>query len=335
MAKGEAKKTNKYIDQERDLANRQYGDISGQLMGRLPSAQVRSDTAYNDIYGGYGDLLGRARAGLGSGNTGQYNDLYNSFKKFGDTGGIDNTGIERIRGKGVFDEFARTGGLSEADKENLRARSTAVLPSFYANLKDELNRTRNLQGGYAPGYDAQSAKMIRDQAYAANQAAAEAEGGIVDRVTEGRKWGAGSLSSAEQGLQDLLSRNKLAGWQGALGAQNSMADQGYRDRALNLEAELGALGGMRGLRTDTPGEEFGLYDRLLGSAGGRAGAVGNNLNLRAQYNPNVSTFDRVSGLLGAAGNLAMPFFNRSQKPTNTGINPRLPRQQNIWGSIYG
>lgn len=331
MAKGEAKKTNKYIDQERDFANRQYGGIDNALMGRLSGAQQRGDQAYNAAYGGYNDLLGRIRSG--SGGSGNYSEIANRFKAFGDSGGIDDEGKARIRGNGVFDEFARTGGLSEGDKANLRARSTATLPSFYDQLSNELSRGKAVQGGYSPGYDAQAAALARDKAYGANRVAAEAEGDIVDRVTAGRQWGAGSLSSAEQGLQGLLSNNKLSAWSNALAAMQAGDDSNFR----NMQGELGALEGLRGLRTDQPGEEFGIYDRLLGSAGQRGGQAGNNLNLRAQYNPNKSFMDHLTEFAGVAAPIAASFMMPGAGAAAAGAQKiqKLPAQRNLWGSIYG
>jgi hypothetical protein len=347
MAKGEARNTNRYIDQERQRTGQQYDTLDRSMMDRLSGAQGRADRTFESAYGGYNDLLGRSRAGSGGGGSGGYDEIYSRFKNFGDTGGIDDENKRRIRGSGVFDEFARTGGLNEADKQNLRARSTATLPAFFENLKNQLSQRNAIQGGYSPGYDAQASKLARDQAYGANRVAADAEGDIVDRVTRGRQWGAENISGAEQGLVDLLSRNKLAGFEGMLNSRRASSDDDYRGRALDLEGELGALSGLRGLRTDQPGEEFGLYDRLIGSAGQRGGQNQSNLGLRAEYNPNVSTFDRVSQIAQAVGPLAMAAMTggasipataaaqgassmmRGRRPT------QLPRQRNLWGSVYG
>lgn len=339
MAKGEAKKTNKYIDQERDTANKEYGGISDQLYSRLPGAQGRADKTFDSAYGGYNDLLGRARGGgFGGGSGGNYDELYNRFKGFGDTGGVDDEGKARIRGNGVFDEFARTGGVSDADKTNLRARGTATIPAFYDSIKRNLETQKAAQGGYNPGYTAQMEELARNESRGAQDAALNAETGILDRVNEGRKWGSSSLSGAEQGLQELLSRNKLSGWQGAMGARQAGNDEDYRGRALGLQGELGALEGLRGLRTDQPGEEFGLYDRLLGAAGGRSGATEQNLGLRAQYNPNRDFMDRLSQIGGAAGGLMGAFGGLGgsrQAPGNTGFAGKLPPQRNVWDEFYG
>lgn len=349
MAKGEAKKTNRYIDQERDTVNRGYNRINDEMYSRLDPARQRADQTWNAAYGGYNDILGRLRNRSSSGpsasfDPSQYNELYQRFRDFGDTGGVSEEEKRRIRGNGVFDEFARTGGLSESDKANLRARSTSTLPSFFENLKNNLDRTVRIQGGensgFNPGYNAQAAALARDQAYGANRVAAEAEGDIVDRVTQGRQWGASSLSDAERALVNQISSNRLGGWGGALNARQARGNEAlqYEDlaranRSMDLEAELGALAGMRGLRTDQPGEEFGLYDRILEGLGGRAGAVGNNLNLRAQYNPNKSFLDNLEQVGGIAAGMAGAFMGMPKSPG--GKTNLLPKQRNLWGSVYG
>src|SRR5262245_15699832 len=88
----------------RDLASR-YKDISGgnnpfdkfaeELHPRVFDT-ARSDNAYNDLMGRFGDIAGN--------------------------GGVTPENASRIRGNGVYDEFAKTGGYNAADIANIRSR---------------------------------------------------------------------------------------------------------------------------------------------------------------------------------------------------------------------
>lgn len=327
MAKGEARNTNRFVDSERDQLNQEHGRFTNSQYDALPGARGRANKTFDRAFSGYDDFLGNVRS-LGGGGRG-YGDIEGRYRDFADTGGINDEGMQRIRGKGVFDEFARTGGLSEADKTNIRARGTATIPSFFENLKNNLDRSKAAQGGYNPGYTAQAAEMARDSARGAQDAALEAETGITDRVNQGRMWGAGSLSSAEQGLQELLSRNKMAGMEGMFNARNA----GSRDALQAAGLELGGLEGLRGLRTDVPGEESALFDRILASIGQRGGLVGDNLKGRMAYNPNKSMWDRFMDIAGAAGPIAGAFMGPGG--TKAGGPSGLPPQTDLYRKFYG
>lgn len=276
MAKQSSQVRNQ-ITGEGNRINQERGAMGDILGSRLPQAQQRADQGYNDVYRGYTDIYNRA------GQPGAYSSY---FKNAADTGLVTPENMQRMRGGGVFDEFAKTGGLSDADVSNLRARGTSAIPAYYGAIRDKFNQ-QNLISGAAPSYSSSLSRIARDQSRGASDAALNTELGITDTRNRGRQWGAGAMSDAEAKLADLTSANKRFGISGGAGYENAAR-----------QAQLEAMSGLRGLRESTPGEEFGLYQYLLNNLTGREGAYGANTQQRAQYDPNVSWFDRLMRIWG-------------------------------------
>lgn len=290
MAKGEAKRINKMNMDLTRQAGDKYGKYYGGLESRLPQAQEHADKTWNASFGGLSDFLaGQGRRG-GSGSIGNWEGRFAGLAD----NPLEGVDVNRARGLGVFDEFARTGGLSEEDKGSLRARSANTVGSFYGALKDELDRAARGSGyGGGPGFDAQMAKIARQQSQGTSQALLDAEESIIDRVLAGRQWGASGASSSELGLGDLRSRNKIAGLEGGLRAAGMGADFGA-----NYDRDtLGALGMMMGLRENMPNEEFGYLDRMGGAIEGELGTRRGLLQDRMQYNPNRGFWDYAAPLI--------------------------------------
>lgn len=141
----------------------------------------------------------------------------------GATGGVNAADQTRARGGGVYDEFGQTGGYNAGDLSNIRRRSTSGIPAFYGQMKNEAARLGSIQGGYGPGRAAMMGRLGRDQAAASSDAALNAELGIKSAVNTGRLAGAAGMAQSEQGLQGLLTGNKLAGLTAGTAAQQAQA----------------------------------------------------------------------------------------------------------------
>lgn len=297
----EAKKTNRMLDREYNDQRRDYTDYRNTRQGYSDEARARSDRAFDTAFSGYEDILNEPRNSAGS----RY------YKDFAETGGLDDENIRRIRGNGVFDEFARTGGLSDEDIANMRLQGSRVIPGFFDAVRRNVDKSANIQG-YSPGYSSQTRAIARDSARGAADAALDTELGITNTRNEGRKWGASSLSGAESDLVGALQRGKMFGIEGM--DRSDMASRADR---------LAALSGIRGLRTDTPGE-VGMYeDEILSSMGQGAGNRRGLLQDRAAYNPNQSWFDKYGmPILNAGAGIASGFasggFGRG-RGRNTGV----------------
>lgn len=327
MAKGEAKKVNKGINDERNRLNAEHQRLDTQLYSRLPGAQQRNQQGWDAAFGGFQGILDDPmfNGGGGGANFGEYENL---FKNFAKTGGLSAENIARIRGNGGFDEFAKTGGYSDKDVANIRSRNAAQIPAFYQAIRNKLEQQNKISGGNA-AYGASEARIARDQSREGARANLEGEIGLKDRINEGRRWGIGGMSSAEQALSELLSRNKLSGMSGALQAAGMGADDATRRMDISARSRLGAAEGLRGLRTDVPGEEFGLYDLIQRNAGQRGGLAGNNLNTYAGYNPNKGFMDYFKDFAGAIPALAAPFTGGTSAMFSGLSNPFKKKNQRV------
>jgi hypothetical protein len=400
-----------------------------------PSYSLQGNTgdvlsSYTDLMNGGGvnryalgtlQDLSNARGGLSDELWNPIQKSIGGFQTIGDTGGYSpedkariQANIDAIRGTGTlnpemmakfgeglggFSEFARTGGISDQQARDIMARGTSVIPSYYGQMRNDLNTNTRIQGGYNPGLAASARNLARDQASAAQAAARDTRLGLADTVNKGRLAGFEGLTTqglagaqamsdaeyraltgnvaADQGLQQAIIENKLAGLTGAgstsnqlanivsgnrLGASNALNDltqidlqaklagtQGvfgvksaYADEAARNAAaasaaaeqnyqnnlamakfgagieqylidssnqnKLAGLGGLGNVYTSTPGETSMYYDNQLKNQQLTGGQVQDNLALRAQYNPNVSTWDRVMQGIQAGTGIAGAFM---------------------------
>jgi hypothetical protein len=187
------------------------------------------------------------------------------LKQFGKTGGLSADDMNRMQGGGVYDEFARTGGLSEGARSNIRSRATSTIPQFYANMKDEASRQAATQGGYGPGQAALMARFGRGQAAAGADASLNAELGITDKVNAGRLAGAGGMATSAQAAQGLRTGNMLKGISGA-GAMEQGLQESIRSGKEYGTTGLGTLGENQRQADMRAAEDNASY-RLAGTQG--------------------------------------------------------------------
>lgn len=334
------------LDREYANTEGQFNDFRNTRNAFADQARGRSDQAFNTAFQGYQDIFADPRMGGGRGG-GRSNPSGRHYEEFARTGGLNDENIRRIRGNGVFDEFSRTGGLSDEDIANMRLHGSRTIPGFFDSVKRNLDRSTTVQG-YNPGYNSQTAALARDQARAAQDAALNTELGITDTRNKGRMWGTEGLSGAESRLVDATQRGRMFGIEGMDSSHRFDREFDSRDNDMDAQMRLAALEGMRGLRTDAPGE-VGMYeDEILNSLMGGAGARRGLLQDRAAYNPNQSWFQKYGmPLLGAAGGVLGgfgggggggssfgDFFNR-RRNRNTGVTGGgfTPNAGMGWGGV--
>lgn len=143
-------------------------------------------------------------------------DNVGMLKAIGMTGGVSPEAQARMRGGGVFDEYAATGGIGRREEDVLRNRGNSQISSIFDRTRDNIGRQSRITGSNA-GSAAMMTKLARDQARSAGDMALNTEMGIIDRRDDGRRWGATSMSGAEGQLQGLISNNQL----NALNSANS------------------------------------------------------------------------------------------------------------------
>jgi len=265
------------------------------------------------------------------------NQALPGYQEFSRTGGLTPEMVERIRGKGVFDDFAKTGGYSDRDIAQTRARGIAPVSAFYGNLKNEINRRQGASGGYGVGLDTATARLARENSIGAASAARDTELGLQGQIRSNKMSGASALSGAEVQHAKLLQEGRLAG----LGGMTDIGKFGYgglegiaaRSQAINdankraaasasnanrgnaLEEQkyrdkmkLAGLEGLESVYGSSPAELARYDDELYRNRALTQQGQGTNLNQRAQYNPNISGWDRALQIGGIAAGAVTPWL---------------------------
>jgi len=155
---------------------------------------------------------------------------------------------------GEYDNFSKTGGYSEEDKANIRARSVAPIRSAYAGANREVDRNLARQGGFVPGFNAAKAKLARESSYAMSDAATNAEGMLAQMVNEGKRFG-------------------TAGKTNLYGSTPGM----WNAAANHLLSSSGQMLGIEGLQGDYFRNIMGARQGLLGAPGTSQQVMGNIL----------------------------------------------------------
>lgn len=232
-----------------------------------------------------------------------------------------------------YGNFAQTGGFSEKDLQNIRARAVAPTKRIYELGQAELQRAKNLSGGYMPNFGAAQSRMARQQGYAVGDIAQNTEGMIAEAIRSGKLAGLQGMAgigtaAGQMGLQKQLGLgnlglgyaglgNQMTLGMGQLGLGYGQLGLGYHNAGINRELGLGNIG----LGYTNAGN---VRDLGMGQLGLGAGQLGlglansqNNLNLglidaRIRGAGVPSDFDQGMARAGQIGNIAgnviLPFM---------------------------
>lgn len=314
-------------------ADGRFGEVEGSYRNFMNSGGV--DTGmFNRFQGALADVAGNG--GWDEGRIKSMDENIRGFKDIAKTGGVDAEGQNRMRGGGVFDEFAKTGGYSDKDIANIRSRATSVIPAYYDVAKNEAARRSAVQGGYGPGNSALMAKMARDQSRGAAGAALDAEVGIKDKVNTGRQWGAGGMAESEGALQNLMSQNRLGALTGAsnteAGMVNSIAGNRIGAASAGGSNEIGMQGTIqKGKMFGTTGLEGMAESAAARAAAGAAGSAA-DARWRADFDREGQQFglEGMRSLYGMAPGEVDMYLGHNQ--SGRGLNNQ--NQQGIINSRY-
>ena len=117
--------------------------------------------------------------------------------------------------------LADTGGYSEADKADIRARDVSPTRSIYANAQQSMERSKALSGGYSPNFNATTASMTRAEADQIGAINTNANAGIAQNVASNR----------------LAAAPAYAGAAGSANAAKAAADQKNTDIINQINAD--------------------------------------------------------------------------------------------------
>lgn len=283
--------------------------LGGYNLGPVTDKIGTSD--FNAPNAGYSELAQtggyspESRASLGSNIQG--------LKDIGATGGIDAASENRFRGGGVYDEFAQTGGYTPAQQANIKKQALSPIIAYRQNMSDSLATRRNVQGGYAPGFDATNRALSRDTSRNIADTSLNANIALQDKVNANRLTGAGGMASSESNLQGLKTGNMLTG----------LTQAGNQEMAMNNAIAQYRLQGLSGeesiarAKADIAGQNIGFDFQNQGNAqqlylaglGGLSNIYGTDVNqlTNAQNNQLAlpgQAANAQQGYLGSRTNLA-------------------------------
>lgn len=144
-----------------------------------------------------------------------------------------------------YGDFAQTGGLSPQNIADIRARALSPIRANYALAQDELQRGKNLAGGYMPNFAPALAKMAREQSYAMSDANVNTSAMLAEAIRSGRLAGLGGLSELGLGLGGQ--RLNAAQLQNQLGSMLIQAQLGKSQVPSNFSQALGNIGQVAGI----------------------------------------------------------------------------------------
>lgn len=100
-----------------------------------------------------------------------------------------------------YEEFSKTGGISPEEEAKARTSTSHGISSLFGRLKENLARRRAIQGGYAPGYGAQAAKISRTAGNVTGEALTDLDANLLAQRRQGRLAGLGGLTNLQQGYE--------------------------------------------------------------------------------------------------------------------------------------
>lgn len=169
------------------------GAMTRQVAGS-PSAAPASTDQYK-LY----NTAVQQQAGDYSGIMKGYQDLLKKGPSAASSSAVANLG-----------NLATTGGISPEDEANLRARGVSPIRAAYSAAARNIDRQKNLSGGYSPNQGAIQAKLAREQSEQLAQGNTNVEAMIAELRQKGRLSSAGQYASAAS-QQDNNQRDALQG----------------------------------------------------------------------------------------------------------------------------
>lgn len=241
--------------------------IGGNTIDFISNAEGGGNKEWTFQTGG-GSPSGSSSSGFGGGavgrNLGDYNNIFNRYSQFADTG-----------------------GYSPQDLANIRSRAISPIRSIYSSAEQGLDRQRSLQGGYSPGFSTAKARMAREQGQLTSDATTNAEAAISEMVNQGRRFGVSGMNqaySSTPGLSNMFG-NQMLQSQGqqltAAGLQNQLSlgliggQQNLASVPGNFDTTLGTIGRIGGMAGGMLYPWLGGGSSAFGAAAGQPGAVKN------------------------------------------------------------
>lgn len=221
-----------------------YGDATGQQSGD-----------YTDIMGKFRDLYSNA------GRTDNYR-----FNPITAEQTTYNKSADTTKALAELEELSRTGGLNEADQQNLRARGVSPIRAQYATAQRDMDRQRRLAGGYSPNFGAVTSKMARDQSSLIADQMDKVNANIAEMVQTGRLSAAPNYASAAQAESNLAHDVAVGNTSNRQQANMFNASGLFDSRRQQHNDQMSAAQGMTQLYGTTPARSQLYGNQALNTA---------------------------------------------------------------------
>ncbi len=231
----------------------------GNTNNAYRSAIPKQAEDYDTIMQGYKSILEKG-AGEGNDLMNRYRSLLQGMGEYTPVSYAE-SGEQKTAFKDLKN-LVDTGGISDAEAGDLRARGVSGIRSVYANMERDMNRQRALSGGYSPSFNATAARMAREGSESIQGAITN----VNAKIAEMRQ--AGKLSAAPNYANLADSKTKGMNTVNLSNAENKLKHTGTQASLLNgmtalngqnMQPSIDALRGMTSLYGTTPAlvETFG------------------------------------------------------------------------------
>lgn len=248
-------------------------NFANQAASNLSGANAQANADYGRIMGGYQDFRSRLKPTKFS------FERVNAERpaELGESYGYLREAMPGYR------EFAKTGGYSEQDQQELRARGISPIRSAYGGTMRELDRSRSLGSSGGQGqYVAARSRAQRELPEQMAEAMTGVNASLADAIRQGRMFGLGGITQTGSTMGQLSSAEAGRMLQASLANQQAdLQAQGMSEESIqnNLRNELASYGGETSLYGTTPGMSNMFGQQALAGWG-----LGNQMeNSRNQY----------------------------------------------------
>jgi hypothetical protein len=190
------------------------------------AAKVNQSYDYNDIMGGYDNILNdvRNKGSQGSNTTG-FVPISPTFSQYKPVSYNRSAGLDSV--VSGLNSYASNGGYSDEDLSAIRERGLSPLRSVYSNAQDNVRRKNVLAGGTASNYGAVTAKMARELGYQLSDQSTKINANIADMLAKNKL-------SAMQTLAPLMAQeNSISANTTANNAAGERDNERYNNEETN------------------------------------------------------------------------------------------------------
>lgn len=230
---------------------------------------------------------------------GNYTDIMNQYKQFQQgltptTFNFQKVNADRPKELGQaygylneampgYRDFAKTGGYSNQDIQELRARGISPIRAAYGNTMMELDRARALGGASGtPNYIAALSRANRELPGQMADAMTTVNAGLADSIRQGKQFGLQGISNTGSTMGGLASSEAGRMLQAQMANQDAdLRAQGMNEASIQAmrQMQLASMGGQANLFGTTPGMSNMFGNQALNSWNQRMGMEQNRMGM--------------------------------------------------------